>query len=139
MSMEISRCVALVEAAKYLEECRDMSEVTTLLARLDAKGFLNATDEDEESPMYRRTPESSAFEPGRPVVVVAGLGAARGGGGQGARAGVSPGCWSRRCRRCRPGFDLSSPPYTRQVHEHCQKLCLERLGKDVDSHSTSAA
>ncbi len=41
---------ALVEAAKG----GNLSEVTRLLARPDAKDFINATDEDEESPMYRR-------------------------------------------------------------------------------------
>ena len=48
MSIEISAGTTLVEAAKV----GDLSEVTRLLARPDAKGFLNATDEDEESPLY---------------------------------------------------------------------------------------
>ncbi len=42
---------ALVEATKG----GNLSEVTRLLARPDAKGFVNATDEDEENPMYRGT------------------------------------------------------------------------------------
>ena len=50
MSMEISAGTALIEATKV----GNLSEVKGLLARPDAKDFLNATDEDEESPMYRR-------------------------------------------------------------------------------------
>ena len=41
---------ALVEAAKG----GNLSEVTRILACPDSKGFVNATDEDEENPMYRR-------------------------------------------------------------------------------------
>jgi hypothetical protein len=41
---------ALLQAAKG----GNLSEVTRLLARPDSKGFVNATDEDEENPMYRR-------------------------------------------------------------------------------------
>jgi len=48
--MEMSAGTALVEATKV----GNLSEVKRLLARPDAKDFLNATDEDEESPMYRR-------------------------------------------------------------------------------------
>ena len=47
---EKSAGTALIEATKV----GNLSEVTRLLARPDAKDFLNATDEDEESPMYRR-------------------------------------------------------------------------------------
>jgi hypothetical protein len=50
MSMEMSAGTALVEASKV----GNLSEVNRFLARPDAKDFLNATDEDEESPMYRR-------------------------------------------------------------------------------------
>ena len=50
LRMEMSAGTALVEATKV----GNLSEVKRLLARPDAKDFLNATDEDEESPMYRR-------------------------------------------------------------------------------------
>ena len=57
MAMEISAGTALVEAAKV----GNLPEVTRLLAHPDAKGFINTTDEDEESyqnshegPTYRR-------------------------------------------------------------------------------------
>jgi hypothetical protein len=50
MSMEMSAGTALIDATKV----GNLSEVKRLLARPDAKDFLNATDKDEESPMYRR-------------------------------------------------------------------------------------
>ena len=64
MSMEISAGTALVEAAKV----GDLEEVTRVLARPDAKGFLNATDEDEESAIYRRA--TSVWWAARQVIIV---------------------------------------------------------------------